>query len=266
LLSCWVTFFPLGLPEQSRHTYYETPAMLISLTLLGRWLESMAKQATGKSLHGLLRLQATEGHIVDTAGERLVPIGQIVPGTLVIVRPGERIPVDGKVEQGKSEVDESLVTGESMPVVRAIGDGVIGGTRNGTGALAIRTLASGEAAMLSRIRQWIEHAQSSKPPIQRLTDGIVPWFVHGILVLAAITFIAWMVMQGWDGWIEGAIHAIAVLVVACPCALGLATPTSLVAGIGKGAQLGVLFRDGAALESLSRIDSVGLDKTGTLTE
>jgi Cu+-exporting ATPase len=266
LLSCWVTFFPSGLPEQTRHTYYETPAMLISLTLLGRWLESMAKQATGKSLQGLLRLQATEGRIVDAAGERLVPIGQIVPGTLVIVRPGERIPVDGKVEQGKSEVDESLVTGESMPVVRATGDGVIGGTRNGTGALAIRTLASGEAAMLSRIRQWIEHAQSSKPPIQRLTDGIVPWFVHGILVLAAITFIAWMVMQGWDGWIEGAIHAIAVLVVACPCALGLATPTSLVAGIGKGAQLGVLFRDGAALESLSRIDSVGLDKTGTLTE
>ncbi|MFY7968390.1 MAG: cation transporter, partial [Pirellulaceae bacterium] len=130
LLSCWVTFFPMGLPQQARHTYYETPAMLISLTLLGRWLESMAKQETGKSLQGLLRLQATEARVVDLAGERLVPIAQIVPGTLVIVRPGERIPVDGKVEQGKSEVDESLVTGESMPVVRAVGDGVIGGTRN----------------------------------------------------------------------------------------------------------------------------------------
>jgi Cu+-exporting ATPase len=266
LLSGWVTFFPSGLPLQARHTYYETPAMLISLTLLGRWLESMAKQATGKSLQGLLRLQATEARIVESAGERLVPIGQIVPGTLVIVRPGERIPVDGKVEQGKSEVDESLVTGESMPVVRAVGDGVIGGTRNGTGALTIRTLASGEAAMLSRIRQWIEHAQNSKPPIQRLTDQIVPWFVHGILTLAALTFVAWMLIQGWNGWIEGCIHAIAVLVVACPCALGLATPTSLVAGIGKGAQLGVLFRDGTALESLSRVDSVALDKTGTLTE
>lgn len=266
LLSGWVSFFPMALPQTSRHTYYETPAMLISLTLLGRWLESIAKQATGKSLQSLLRLQATEGRIVDAAGERMVPIGQIVPGTLVIVRPGERIPVDGKVEQGKSEVDESLVTGESMPVVRAVGDGVIGGTRNGTGALTIRTLASGESAMLSRIRQWIEHAQSSKPPIQRLTDGIVPWFVHGILGLAAITFFAWMIVQGWSGWIEGCIHAIAVLVVACPCALGLATPTSLVAGIGKGAQLGVLFRDGAALETLSRVDTVALDKTGTLTE
>lgn len=266
LLSCWVTFFPMGLPQQARHTYYETPAMLISLTLLGRWLESMAKQETGKSLQGLLRLQATEARVVDLAGERLVPIAQIVPGTLVIVRPGERIPVDGKVEQGKSEVDESLVTGESMPVVRAVGDGVIGGTRNGTGVLTIRTLASGEAAMLSRIRQWIEHAQSSKPPIQRLTDRIVPWFVHGILILAAITLVAWIMVQGWNGWIEGCIHAIAVLVVACPCALGLATPTSLVAGIGKGAQLGVLFRDGTALEALSRVDSVALDKTGTLTE
>ncbi len=266
MLSAWVTFFPMGLPLQARHTYYETPAMLISLTLLGKWLESMAKQATGKSLQGLLRLQATEARIVEVAGERLVPIAQIVPGTLVIVRPGERIPVDGKVEQGKSEVDESLVTGESMPVVRAVGDGVIGGTRNGTGALTIRTLASGEAAMLSRIRQWIEHAQSSKPPIQRLTDRIVPWFVHGILILAAITLVAWIMVQGWNGWIEGCIHAIAVLVVACPCALGLATPTSLVAGIGKGAQLGVLFRDGAAIETLSHVDAVALDKTGTLTE
>ncbi len=266
LLSGWVTAFPMALPQHTRHTYYETPAMLISLTLLGRWLESTAKQATGKSLQGLLRLQATEARIVDAAGERMVPIGQIVPGTWVIVRPGERIPVDGKVEQGKSEVDESLVTGESMPVVRGVGDGVIGGTRNGTGALSIRTLASGEAAMLSRIRQWIEHAQNSKPPIQRLTDRIVPWFVHGILILAAITFVAWMLVQGWNGWIEGCVHAIAVLVVACPCALGLATPTSLVAGIGKGAQLGVLFRDGAALETLSHVDSVALDKTGTLTE
>ena len=252
--------FPLNL-------YFETAIIIIALILLGRWLEARARKQTGAAIKALMGLQARTARVIRGGVERDIPIDAVQVGDLVRVRPGEKVPVDGVVEDGRSAVDESMLTGEPLPVDKGPGETVIGATLNRTGSFVFRATRVGKDTTLAQIVRLVEAAQGSKAPMQRLADRIAEVFVPAILVLAALTFVGWMlVYQGPAPRLSLALQAaIAVLIIACPCALGLATPTAIMVGTGKAAEYGVLIRGGEALENARRIDTIVLDKTGTLT-
>ncbi|MBV9601469.1 MAG: copper-translocating P-type ATPase [Chloroflexi bacterium] len=263
--SAFVTLWPrwavqLGLPLD---LYFETGVIIIALVLLGRWLETRARKQTGAAIEALMGLQARTARLVRDGREVDVPVESVQVGDLVRVRPGERVPVDGQIEDGASTLDESMLTGESLPVDRSIGDRVIGGTLNRSGSFVMRAQRVGRDTALAQIVRMVEDAQGSKAPVQRLADTVASYFVPAILVLSLVTFVAWVVLAADVTLALQA--AIAVLIVACPCALGLATPTAIMVGTGRAAELGILIRGGEALEAAQRIDTLVLDKTGTLT-
>jgi P-type Cu+ transporter len=248
----------------SGHLHFGAAAAIVTFVLLGRWFESRAKRGTTAALRALMDLRPESASVMRDGQEISLPVGEVITGDLVVIRPGERIPVDGIVEDGHSDVDEALITGESMPVGKAPDDVVTGGAINGAGLLRVRVTAVGGSTTLSRIIKMVEGAQASKAPVQRLVDKVSGIFVPVVLLIALVTFGVWWLV-GAD-YADAIIAAISVLVVACPCALGLATPTAIMVGTGAAARAGILIKDAEALEHGHRIDVVVLDKTGTLTE
>lgn len=246
------------------HLYFETSAIVISLVLLGKWLEARAKAKTSEAIRALNALRPESASVLRNGQEVKLAIQAVQLGDVVIVRPGERIPVDGIVQQGDSQVDESLITGENMPVNKAAGDKVTGGAVNGEGLLHVITTALGAESVLSRIVRLVESAQAKKAPIQRLVDKVSAVFVPVVILLACITLLAWGLLNG--DWQAAILNAVAVLVIACPCALGLATPTAIMVGTGVAARHGILIKDAEALELAHAVNVVAFDKTGTLTE
>ena len=249
--------------------YFETCAMLITFVLFGKMLESRAKGATNQAIESLMNLTPPTARVVRGGQEREVPLAQVVAGDTVLVRPGEKMPVDGVVVEGATEVDESMLTGETLPVVKAAGDAVTGGTQNTTGAVTVRALRVGADSTLARIVRAVEDAQGTKAPIQRIADRIAAVFVPAILLIALIVFCVWFFVApaSPDGrLVQALMPAIAVICVACPCALGLATPTALTVGMGKGAQLGALLHDGTLLATMGNLTADLFDTTGTLTQ
>ncbi|HLH26237.1 MAG TPA: heavy metal translocating P-type ATPase [Chloroflexota bacterium] len=267
LYSVVVTFAPHllvtggGMPE----AYYDTAAVIITLILLGRYLEARARGQASDAIRRLMGLQARTARVVRDGAEIDVPVDAVVVGDVVVVRPGEKIPVDGVVESGRSTVDESMLTGESLPVEKGPGDEVIGATLNRTGSFRFAATRVGKDTMLAQIVRLVEEAQGSKAPIQRLADVVSSYFVPAVMAVAALTFVAWWLWGPPPPLTHALLAAVAVLIVACPCAMGLATPTAIMVGTGKGAELGILIRGGEALEKAGRLDVVVLDKTGTLT-
>ena len=262
-----VTMYPEIIHRAGLHpeTYFDSSTIIIGLILLGRWLESRAKGRTTGAIRRLIGLQATTARRIRDGVEEDVELALVVPGDLLRVRPGDRIPVDGLVAEGSSAVDESMLTGEAMPVVKALGDEVIGATLNTSGSFTMRAVHVGRDTALARIVDLVQRAQGSKAPIQRMADRISEVFVPLVLVLGAVTFVIWMIGGPEPRLTLALVAFIGVVVVACPCAMGLATPTAIIVGTGRGAEMGVLIRGGEALEAAGRIDTVVLDKTGTLT-
>ena len=246
------------------HLYFEASAVVITLVLLGKWLEARAKHQTTEAIRALNALRPETAVVRRDGAELSVPMAQVKVGDLIVVRPGERIPVDGLVLEGASQVDESLITGESLPVARHEGDAVTGGAVNGEGLLVVTTTAVGTETTLSRIVRMVESAQAKKAPIQRLVDKVSAVFVPVVIGIALLTLLGWGL--GTGQWQQGILNAVAVLVIACPCALGLATPTAIMAGTGVAARHGILIKDAEALEVAHAITLVAFDKTGTLTE
>jgi len=246
--------------------YFDTAAVIITLIVLGRFLEARARSHTSDAIRKLIGLAPRTARVVRDGDERDVPIEAVVRGDLVLVRPGEKVPVDGVVRDGGSTVDESMVTGESIPVAKRPGDEVIGGTVNTSGAFRFEATRVGRDTVLAQIVRLVQEAQGSKAPIQRLADLVTSYFVPAVLVVAAGTFVVWLLFGPEPAFNLALLNTVAVLIIACPCALGLATPTSIMVGTGKGAENGVLFRNAEALERLHKIGTVVLDKTGTLTE
>lgn len=246
------------------HLYFEASAVVITLVVFGKWLEGRAKRSTTKAIQALMALRPESAHIEREGGEIEVPIDAVALGDVAIVRPGERLPTDGEVIAGTSEVDESLLTGESLPIGKTLGDPVTGGSINGSGLLRVRTTAVGAQSTLMRIIAMIEAAQAKKPPVQRLVDKVAAVFVPVVLGIALVTFLSWMGLTG--DFNAALIAAVSVMVIACPCALGLATPTALMVGTGAAARAGILIRDAEALEQAHKLDTIVLDKTGTVTE
>ena len=244
--------------------YFEGSAIVVTLVLFGKWLESNARRETTTAIRALNALRPATARVLTAAGEQVLPIAQLRVGDVVIVKPGERMAADGEIVQGASQVDESLVTGESLPLTREVGQRVTGGTVNGEGLLHVRTTAVGAESALARIVRLVESAQGKKAPVQRLVDQVSAVFVPVVLVIALVTLLGWGLGAG--DWRAAVLNAVAVLVIACPCALGLATPAALIAGIGVAAQRGILITDPQALEIAHALKVVAFDKTGTLTE
>jgi Au+-exporting ATPase len=260
------TFAPGLLPAGTVNVYYEAAAVIVTLILLGRVLEARAKGRTSEAIKRLIGLQAKTARVRRGGTNVETEISEVAPGDIVEVRPGERVPVDGAVIEGESWVDESMISGEPIPVAKAAGATVTGGTVNQTGAFAFRATAVGCDTMLAQIIRMVEQAQGSKLPIQGLVDKITMWFVPAVMTLAVLSFAVWFFFGPDPALTFGLVNAVAVLIIACPCAMGLATPTSIMVGTGRGAELGVLFRKGDALQGLQDAKVVALDKTGTLTE
>jgi len=267
LYSLIVTFVPhlIMVKGLMMDVYFDTSAAIIVLILLGRFLEARAKGKTSEAIKKLIGLQPKTARIIRNGDEMDIPVSEVVPGDLVIVRPGEKIPVDGIVKEGYSSVDESMVTGESLPVEKKTGDTVIGATINKTGTFKFEATKVGQDTVLSQIVRLVQEAQGSKPPIARMVDVIASYFVPIVIAIAVITFIIWLLLGPHPAFIYAFLNFIAVLIIACPCALGLATPTSIMVGTGKGAENGILIRGAEALETAHRLDTIVLDKTGTLT-
>ena len=261
-------WFPASFREHGRvGVYFEAAAVIVSLTLLGQLLELRARSSTSSAIKALLRLAPrTARRILDDGSEEDVPLDAVHVGDRLRVRPGEKVPLDGEVLEGRSSVDESMLTGESMPVEKQPGGRVIGGTQNASGSLVMRADRVGAGTMLAQIVQLVAQAQRSRAPMQKLADRVSYWFVLAVLAVAALTFLVW----GWFGpepsWTYAVLNAVSVLIIACPCALGLATPMSVMVATGRAAQSGVLFRDAEAIETLRAVDTLIVDKTGTLTE
>ncbi|MGE0428630.1 MAG: heavy metal translocating P-type ATPase [Hydrogenophaga sp.] len=255
-------------PGEMVHLYYEASAVVITLVLLGKWLEMRAKRQTTVAIRALHALRPERAHLLPDGVRRTeltdVAVDELLPGDLVRVLPGERFAADGEVVQGRTQADESMLTGEAMPVPKDVGDMVTGGSLNGEGAVDVRVRAIGAQSVLSRIIGLVQDAQATKAPVQRMVDQVAAVFVPVVLVIALLTLVAWL----WTGvpMEEALLHAVAVLVIACPCALGLATPTAIMAGTGVAAQHGILIKDAQALEIAHQVDTVAFDKTGTLTE
>ncbi|MEW5887351.1 MAG: heavy metal translocating P-type ATPase [Pseudomonadota bacterium] len=248
--------------------YYEAAAVIITLVLLGKWLEARAKRQTTSAIRALQALRPEVAHLLPDGVRREqlqdVPVAELLPGDRLLVRPGERLPADGVIEQGQTQIDESMLTGEPLPVLRLVGDTVTGGSLNGDGAIELRVTAVGTQSVLQRIIALVQDAQAVKPPVQRQVDRVAAVFVPVVLLVALATFALWW---GWQQapFEQALLAAVAVLVIACPCALGLATPTAIMAGTGVAAQHGILIKDPEALEAARRVDTVAFDKTGTLT-
>ena len=272
VFSIVATFFPNIFPDSFRDAsgqvgvYYEAAAVIVTLVLLGQVLELKARSQTSGAIRALLELAPPTARRVDENGEEIeVSLDEVVTGDKLRVRPGEKLPVDGTVIDGNSNVDESMVTGEPIPVSKVAGDTVTGGTVNGTGTLLVEAVNVGADSVLSKIVQMVAEAQRSRAPIQKLVDKVAGWFVPIVLICSVITFIVWAIFGPEPAMTYALVNAIAVLIIACPCALGLATPMSIMVGTGKGAQNGVLIKNAEALESMEKVDTIVVDKTGTLT-
>ncbi len=263
--SLLVTLVPSAVPEDVREVYYEAVGVIITLILLGRLLEARAKAGTGEAIRKLIGLQAKTATLIRDGVEVEVPIEEVLPGDVVLVRPGEKVPVDGVIVDGRSSLDESMITGESIPVTKETGDVVIGATINQTGAFRFEATKVGADTMLSQIIKLVEQAQGSKAPIQRLADLVSSYFVPAVMFTAVATFTVWFTVGPEPALTLSLVAAVAVLIIACPCALGLATPLSIMVSTGKGAEHGILIRSAEALETAHRIDTIVLDKTGTIT-
>ncbi|MGH3738754.1 MAG: heavy metal translocating P-type ATPase [Micromonosporaceae bacterium] len=263
--SLFVTLAPGLLPEQVRDVYYEAVGVIITLILLGRLLEVKAKAGTGEAIRKLIGLQARTARVRRDSAEIEVPIAEVASGDLVVVRPGEKVPVDGVIVEGRSTLDESMVTGESIPVGKGPGEEVVGATVNQTGAFTFRATRVGAETMLAQIIRLVQQAQASRAPIQRLVDLVASYFVPAVIAVAIAAFAVWYVAGPQPASTLALVAAVAVLIIACPCALGLATPLSIMVGTGKGAEGGILIRDAESLETAHRLDAIVLDKTGTIT-
>ena len=268
LYSIVATFFPelFAIRGYSAEVYYDTSATIIVLILLGRLFEARAKGQTSEAIKKLIGLQAKTARVIKDGREMDVPIEDVELGDVILVRPGEKIPVDGSIKEGYSSVDESMVTGESIPVEKSAGSQVIGGTINKTGSFRFEAVKVGKETMLSHIIDMVQSAQGSKPPIARLADIIASYFVPAVIGIATLTFIVWYFFGPEPAFTYAVLNFIAVLIIACPCSLGLATPTSIMVGTGKGAENGILIRSGEALEKAHKITAIVFDKTGTLTK
>jgi P-type Cu+ transporter len=260
------TFAPGVLPANAVHVYFEAAAVIITLVLLGKYMEALAKGRTSEAIRRLVGLQPRTARVERGGAVVEVPLAEVAVGDVVRVRPGERIPVDGAVTEGTSYVDESMISGEPVPVEKAPGAEVVGGTVNGTGAFAFRATRVGAETVLAQIIRMVEEAQASRPAIQALADRVVAVFVPAVLAVATVTFIAWLLLGPDPALTFALVAAVSVLIIACPCAMGLATPTSIMVGTGKAAEMGVLFRRGEAIQTLREASVVAFDKTGTLTE
>ena len=266
LFSVVATFMPQLLPEGTVNVYYEAAVVIVTLILLGRYLEAKARGRTSEAIQRLVGLQARTARVQRDGSVVELPIGEVLAGDLVEVRPGERVPVDGELLEGQSYVDESMISGEPVPVEKTPGSEVVGGTVNQTGAFTLRATAVGGQTVLAQIIRLVEQAQASKLPIQAVVDKVTMWFVPAVMGAALLTFLIWLVVGPEPALTFALVNAVAVLIIACPCAMGLATPTSIMVGTGRGAELGVLFRKGEALQLLKDAAVVAVDKTGTLTE
>ena len=272
LYSVVATFYPAIFPLAFRGAdgvvavYFEAAAVITVLVLLGQVLELRARENTGGAIRALLDLAPKTARLVEGDTEKDVPVGTVKVGDLLRVRPGEKVPVDGVVIEGRSAVDEAMVTGEAMPVTKEVDARVIGGTVNKSGGLVIRAAKVGRDTVLSQIVQLVAEAQRSRAPIQRLADEVSGWFVPAVIIVAVAAFIAWGLFGPEPRYAFGLIAAVSVLIIACPCALGLATPMSIMVGVGRGAQIGVLIKNAEALERMEKVDTLVVDKTGTLTE
>ena len=250
-------------PALGHHVYFETSAVIITLIKLGKMLESRTKSRTGGAIRKLIGLRPKTAVILEHGAEKEIPLAQVKVGDIVVVRPGGSLPVDGVVVEGESAVDESMLSGEPLPVDKRAGDAVVGGSINTEGLLKIRARAVGKATVLAQIIRLVQEAQGSKAPIQALADRVAAIFVPAIIAIAFLVFLLWWTISG--DFVSAMIRLVAVLVIACPCALGLATPTAIMAGTGKGAEHGILFKTSEALEKASKLTTVVLDKTGTIT-
>lgn len=260
------TFLPGLLPEGVRAVYFEAAAVIVVLILVGRWLEARAKGRTGAAIQALPGLQVRTARVIRGGETAEVDVDALAVGDVILVRPGERIPVDGEVTEGSSNVDESMITGEPVPVQKTAGAAVTGGTVNGTGSLTFKAARVGSDTTLAQIIRMVEEAQGAKLPIQGLVDRVTLWFVPAVMVLAALTVVIWLLVGPDPALTFALVAGVSVLIIACPCAMGLATPTSIMVGTGRAAEMGVLFRKGDALQALSEVDVIALDKTGTVTE
>ncbi|MBX3308958.1 MAG: heavy metal translocating P-type ATPase [Cryobacterium sp.] len=261
-----VTFFPAVLPADLREVYYEAVGVIITLILLGRLLETRAKAGTGEAIRSLIGLQPRTARVIRGGEELEIRIDEVVAGDVLVVRPGEKLPVDGEVLEGTSAVDESMITGEPIPLTKQTGDTVIGATINQTGSFRYTATKVGAETMLAQIIKLVREAQGSKAPIQRLVDKVSSYFVPAVITIAIWTFVVWALVGPPPAFIFALVAAVSVLIIACPCALGLATPMSITVGTGKGATNGILIRSAEALETAHKLDTVVLDKTGTITK
>jgi len=260
------TFVPEVLPEGTANVYFEAAVVIVTLILLGRTLEARAKGRTSLAIKRLIGLQARTARIERDGAIVEILLDQVKNGNIVLVRPGEKIPVDGEVVEGSSYVDESMITGEPVPVSKTVGAEVVGGTINKTGAFSFRATRVGGNTVLAQIIRLVEQAQGSKLPIQALVDKVTMWFVPAVMAAAALTFLVWLLFGPSPALTFALVNAVAVLIIACPCAMGLATPTSIMVGTGRAAELGILFRKGEALQALRDVSVIAVDKTGTLTK
>ncbi|WP_300011559.1 heavy metal translocating P-type ATPase [uncultured Roseobacter sp.] len=264
--SLCVLLAPELLPAAAQVVYFEAAAVIITFILLGRWLEARAKGKTGAAIRSLLKLQPKTAQVLRGGVAQTVAVDEIVPGDIILLRPGERVPVDAVVIEGASHIDESMITGEPMPVEKSLGDPVTAGTINGPGSLRLDAKRVGADTVLAGIIRMVQDAQGAKLPIQALVDRVTLWFVPAVLGLAALTVVIWLAFGPEPVVSHALVAGVAVLIIACPCAMGLATPTSIMVATGRAAELGVLFRKGDALQALADMDLIAFDKTGTLTK
>ena len=262
------TLFPsvVSIHDELPHVYFETAGVIITLILMGKLLEHRAKQKTNSAIKKLIELKPKTANVLIDNKETIVNISDLIVGNVVIIKPGEKIPTDGIIIWGSSSVDESMITGESLPVEKIINSKVIGGTINKNGSFNFQVTEIGDNTVLAQIIRLVELAQASKPPIQKLVDKIASVFVPVVIIIALITFLVWLLIGGHNSFSQALVNFVAVLIIACPCALGLATPTAIIVGSGLGASNGILIRNGENLELAKNISTIIFDKTGTITE
>ena len=259
------TFLPEVLPDNAVNVYYEAAAVIVTLILLGRWMESRAKGRTNQAITRLVGLQARQARVMRNGEEVTLSLDEVEKGDTLVVRPGEKIPLDGELIDGHSYVDESMLTGEPLPVEKQSGDTVVGGTLNQNGTFTCRVTHVGRDTLLSQIIRMVENAQGSKLPIQTVVNKVTLWFVPAVMGAALLTLVIWLIVGPEPALTHALVAAVAVLIIACPCAMGLATPTSIMVATGRAAEMGILFRNGEALQALRNMDAIAFDKTGTLT-